>query len=43
VVKEALRARGGGEMQVHERIDWWLEEGGDEYALFYKIFLVTVT
>ena len=22
--------------RLKERIDWWLEEGGDEYVLFYN-------
>jgi len=34
VVKQALETRPDSvqENYVHERIDWWLEEGGDEYV-----------
>lgn len=36
VVKVALRIRGRNEKQADmlERIDWWLEEGGDEYVCY---------
>lgn len=36
VVKQALETRTDSvqENYVHERIDWWLEEGGDEYVFF---------
>jgi SET domain-containing protein 6 len=34
VLEQARRTRNDGiqDANLHERIDWWLEEGGDEYA-----------
>jgi len=42
LVVEVVRARWGTKEKgnnIAERIEWWLDEGGDEYVVFISLFV----